>query len=624
MRGWLAATIAMLPALAAAQSVSMSGSLGDKALLLIDGAPRTVAVGATVGGVKVIRVSGSETVVEVGGKRQTLALGGAQVNLGGVASAGGGTQIVLAAGPGGHFVTGGSINGRAVRFVVDTGATFVAMGEAEARRIGLDYARGQRGLINTANGQVISHRDLARRGARGRRDGLQRRRRGGAGGHGDDPAGQQLPDALPDEARFGRPGARQEALMAGFTPEWARHAVWYQILPERFANGSRGDDPTPASVDGSQHAGALPAGWRPHPWTSDWYALQPWEAASGKPLMANLADRRYGGDLAGILQRLPYLQDLGVNAIYLNPVFDAPSHHKYDASTLHHVDVHLGPDPEGDRALMAREVGDDPSTWVWTAADRQLLELIAAVHARGMRHHPRRRVQPRRPAALGVPRSAREAARLALRRLVQGQVVRRRARRLPVRDAGAATPRCPSSARRATTSPRARAPTSRRSRGAGWRPTAMSSRGIDGWRLDVAPWLPHGFWKHWRRTVKAINPDAYLVAENIRDVAFNVPFLEGDEFDAVMNYNFAFACDEFFFRDTTRITASRFDALLTRTARGLPGLRGAGDAEPVRQPRHGAAGLARHEPRPARLPRLRRDLPSARLACAGARHAAAR
>lgn len=158
MSARLAATLSMLPALALAQSVSMSGSLGDKALLLIDGTPRTVAAGATVAGVKVVRVSGSETVVEVGGKRQTLQLGGAQVNLGGTASAGGGSQIVLAAGPGGHFVTAGSINGRAVRFVVDTGATFIAMGEAEARRIGVDYTRGQRGLVNTANGQVVSHR----------------------------------------------------------------------------------------------------------------------------------------------------------------------------------------------------------------------------------------------------------------------------------------------------------------------------------------------------------------------------------------------------------------------------------------------------------------------------------
>lgn len=158
MRFAVAALFGLLPALAAAQSVSMSGSLGDKALLVIDGTPRTVAAGTTVAGVKVIKVTGSETLVEVGGKRQTLALGGAQVNLGGAASAGGGTQIMLAAGPGGHFVTSGSINGRAVRFVVDTGATTIAMGEADAKRIGLDYTRGQRGMVRTANGDVPSYR----------------------------------------------------------------------------------------------------------------------------------------------------------------------------------------------------------------------------------------------------------------------------------------------------------------------------------------------------------------------------------------------------------------------------------------------------------------------------------
>ena len=153
-----AVLMSVLPAIAAAQSVSMSGSLGDKALLVIDGTPRTVAAGATVGGVKVIKVTGSETVVEVGGKRQTLALGGAQVNLGGAASAGSGTEIRLAAGPGGHFVTSGSINGRAVRFLVDTGATHIAMSETVARSIGLDYAKGERGVANTANGQVVAHR----------------------------------------------------------------------------------------------------------------------------------------------------------------------------------------------------------------------------------------------------------------------------------------------------------------------------------------------------------------------------------------------------------------------------------------------------------------------------------
>jgi len=155
VRRFLWAAGLLLAGAASAQSVSMSGSLGDKALLIIDGTPRTVAAGGSVAGVKVISVNGSETVVEYGGRRQTLPLGGAQVNLGGVASAGGGTQIVLTAGSGGHFITDGSINGKAVRFLVDTGATNVSMGQAEAQRLGIDFSRGQRGIARTANGDVI-------------------------------------------------------------------------------------------------------------------------------------------------------------------------------------------------------------------------------------------------------------------------------------------------------------------------------------------------------------------------------------------------------------------------------------------------------------------------------------
>lgn len=142
----------------AAQSVAMSGSLGDKALLVIDGSPRTVAVGSTVQGVRLLSVNGDNAVVEVAGKRVALRMGSAQVNLGGAASAGGGSQIVLTAGTGGHFMTSGSINGKSVRFVVDTGATHIALSQTEADRIGLAYRQGQRGISNTANGQVPVHR----------------------------------------------------------------------------------------------------------------------------------------------------------------------------------------------------------------------------------------------------------------------------------------------------------------------------------------------------------------------------------------------------------------------------------------------------------------------------------
>ena len=156
LAGWGAALL-LLPLSAAAQTVTMSGSLGDKALLLIDGKPRTLAVGSTVQGVKLLSVTGSDAVVEIAGKHVGLALGGAQVNLGGVGSDGTGSLIVMTAGSGGHFTTGGSINGKAVNFLVDTGATSVSISQSVADRIGLDYRKGQRGMVNTANGAVPVH-----------------------------------------------------------------------------------------------------------------------------------------------------------------------------------------------------------------------------------------------------------------------------------------------------------------------------------------------------------------------------------------------------------------------------------------------------------------------------------
>ncbi|HEX6703473.1 MAG TPA: TIGR02281 family clan AA aspartic protease [Albitalea sp.] len=157
MRFWLAPCLALMCFAAAAQTVTMSGSMGDKALLVINGTPRTLAVGSAIHGVKLVSVTPNESVVELDGKRVLVPMGGAPVNLGGAASEGGGSQIVLTAGPGGHFMTSGSINGRTVQFVVDTGATYVALSQAEADRIGLNYKAGRRGMMATANGQVPAY-----------------------------------------------------------------------------------------------------------------------------------------------------------------------------------------------------------------------------------------------------------------------------------------------------------------------------------------------------------------------------------------------------------------------------------------------------------------------------------
>jgi len=90
-----------------------------------------------------------------------------------------------------------------------------------------------------------------------------------------------------------------------------------------------------------------------------------------------------------------------------------------------------------------------------------------------------------------------------------------------------------------------------------------ASHGIDGWRLDVAFCVAHGFWKDWRKHVKSINPDAYLTAEIVDTPAKVKPYLQGDEFDGEMNYNFAFASSEFFFNPgDMAISPSEFDKKL--------------------------------------------------------------
>jgi len=158
--GAFSAFVALLfPAFVAAQTVSMAGSIGDsKALLLINGAPHTLAVGNTVKGVTLKRVMPGQAEVEIAGKTLMVAMGGAPASVGGGAGGGAtGREILIAAGPGGHFVTSGQINGKAVQFMVDTGATVVAMGRGEAERIGIDWKNGQRSLSQTAGGVVASY-----------------------------------------------------------------------------------------------------------------------------------------------------------------------------------------------------------------------------------------------------------------------------------------------------------------------------------------------------------------------------------------------------------------------------------------------------------------------------------
>jgi aspartyl protease family protein len=146
--------------LAAAQSVTLTGTIGSRAILIVDGgAPKTVAVGETFQGVKLVALQNEQATIEAAGKRVALRMD-TPVSIGGGVSggSGGGTRIVLPVSTGGHFLAQGAINGKAVNFMLDTGATVVAMSEADALRIGLDYSKGQPVMLTTANGVAPAHR----------------------------------------------------------------------------------------------------------------------------------------------------------------------------------------------------------------------------------------------------------------------------------------------------------------------------------------------------------------------------------------------------------------------------------------------------------------------------------
>jgi aspartyl protease family protein len=151
-----AAALALATAVSA-QTVTLNGSMGTRqALLVIDGVPRVIEVGGTLQGVRLLSLSATQAEVEVGGARRTLLAGAGPVRLGGSSdnATGKGNEIVLTAGMGGHFTTDGQINGKAVSFMVDTGATTIAMGQADADRIGLNYKSAPRGFAGTANGRI--------------------------------------------------------------------------------------------------------------------------------------------------------------------------------------------------------------------------------------------------------------------------------------------------------------------------------------------------------------------------------------------------------------------------------------------------------------------------------------
>lgn len=347
-----------------------------------------------------------------------------------------------------------------------------------------------------------------------------------------------------------------------FVPQWAKSVVWYQIFPERFRDGDISNNPTLKDLEGADPK-EQPKSWSVHPWGSDWYQLQEYEKTNGEPEMwKHLLRRRYGGDLQGVINKLDYLQDLGITAIYLNPVFQSPSLHKYDGESYHHIDPNFGPDPLGDRELIATENPLDPSSWVWTSADKLVLKLIKQAHKRNMKiifdgvfNH------------LGYNSFAfQDVLKNQEKSLYKDWFIIKTwddpkkgttfdyegwfgVKSLPeLKEDSTGIVKGPKeyifNATKRWMNPEGKG----------------AENGIDGWRLDVAFCIGHPFWKQWRQHVRGINPEAYMTAEIVDTPDKVKPYMQGDEFDGEMNYNFAFASAEFFFNpDSTRTLATKYD-----------------------------------------------------------------
>ncbi len=331
-------------------------------------------------------------------------------------------------------------------------------------------------------------------------------------------------------------------------PDWARDAVWYQIFPERFRNGCPASDPQPE--DFADHP--IP-GWRVTPWGMDWYRQDDWEKPLGG-FFQSVFQRRYGGDLVGVREKLDYLQQLGVNAIYLNPIFFARSLHKYDATCFHHIDPTLGPDRAGDlKRLAEAPETEDPATWIWTAADLFFVDMVKEIHQRGMHiiidgvfNHTGRAFFAFRDLLKHGSQSRYKDWHVVEKWNDDGTFDYKGwfgVKSLPEfgRTKGNLVPPVREYLFNIT----------RR-----WMDPHGDgdlSFGVDGWRLDVAFCVPHDFWKDWRRVVKGINPQAYTTGEIVN---LATDFLQGDELDSVMNYMWVYPMLSYFIRGKNEISAA--------------------------------------------------------------------
>ncbi len=352
--------------------------------------------------------------------------------------------------------------------------------------------------------------------------------------------------------------------------DWARGIVWYQIFPERFANGDSLNDPATQKV--FINSKNKIESWEIKKWTSNWFEHDGWEKNASGNNRNYYYERRYGGDIQGIIDHLDYLKELGVGGIYLNPIFEAVSLHKYDGSSYHHIDVNFGLDPEGDEKIIESEIPDDPSTWRWTSADKSFLKLIDEVHKRGMHiiidgvfNH------------VGVQF-------WAFQDVVKNQKNSKYKDWFIINSFDDSTTEKNEMDYKGWSNTNSLPEFSRTENdlAAGPKQYIFSSvhrwmdpnndgdveDGIDGWRLDVARDVPLGFWKDWSGLVRSINDQAIIIGE-LWDLSPDF-ISDSKVFDALMNYNFAYAVKALFIDKKYKLTVSEFINRLNEIEKTYP------------------------------------------------------
>ncbi len=326
--------------------------------------------------------------------------------------------------------------------------------------------------------------------------------------------GPAVVEALPADTRRIR-RYRQTIHAADFqVPDWAQDAVYYAIFPERFRNGDPGNDPRPGG-------GRVQDRYQDH----DVERHARWTEKPYKPGSSDGSDGVYnndffGGDLAGIIEKLDHIKDLGANTIYLTPIFRAASNHKYDTADYTQVDPALGSNADFERlcaeaARRGLRVLPDASL-NHVGADSLYFDRFARYDSRGAFRGGR--IRPDSPYAGWF---SFDASQSSADKQFKGWVG---VSDLPELDKS-----------------------SRAFRDFAYgRPDSVMQqwldRGAAGWRMDVAPWVPDDFWREWRRAVKAHRPDAITIAETWFDAS---KYFLGDSFDATMNYIFRNAALDF-------------------------------------------------------------------------------